>query len=287
VRPQGSGRGREVLAFYGHHRCGSSWVSAILEAACSKLDLRFRQVYDHRMFDGDLAGFVARESVDVLVYMNADWTHAKTLGPQRAFHVIRDPRDVLVSAYYSHRYSHPTDYWTELVEHREALEALSLDQGLMAEVQCRRLQFREMSEWNYEAEGVLELRFEDLVARPESLLLDAFGHLGLVDGRASGRLQTVARQVGRATLGVATPLTRSELADLIEHHRFSRLSGGREPGVEDVRHHYRNGSPGEWRAVLQDAHLSALHEHFPGLVARLGYSGEEAGRGSSTDSETS
>ena len=117
---------REVLAFYGHHRCGSSWISALLEAACSKLGLRFRQVYDHRMFGDDLPGFVARESVDVLVYMNADWTHAKTLKQQRAFHVIRDPRDVLVSAYYSHRYSHPTDYWTELIEHRDVLEGLTL-----------------------------------------------------------------------------------------------------------------------------------------------------------------
>lgn len=278
---------REVLAFYGHHRCGSSWISALLEAACSKLGLRFRQVYDHRMFGDDLPGFVARESVDVLVYMNADWTHAKTLKQQRAFHVIRDPRDVLVSAYYSHRYSHPTDYWTELIEHRDVLEDLTLDDGLLAEVDCRRLQFREMSEWDYEAEGVLELRFEELVATPEAVLSGAFAHLGLVDKEASGRLQTAVRQVARvARGGIDAPLTHREFNQLVEDHRFERLSGGRQPGVEDVRHHYRRGSPGEWRTVLQDAHLAALEQHFPGLVARLGYSTPEASVASTEPSAT-
>jgi len=265
-----------VLAFYGHHRCGSSWISGLLEVVCAQLGLRFRQVYDSRMFDGDLQGFVEREEVDVLVYMNADWAHAKTLADQRAFHVIRDPRDVLVSAYYSHRYSHPTDYWAELGEHREALETLPLHDGLLAEVECRRLQFREMSEWNYEAGGVLELRFEDLVASSGATLTGAFAHLGLVDAGPSGRLRTAVRQVARAAGGSVghAPLTSREFAQIVEEHSFQRLSGGRQPGVEDVRHHYRRGSPGEWATVLEEAHLAALERHFPGLVARLGYSAD-------------
>jgi len=275
-----------VLGLFCHHRCGSTWLSDLLEEFASHCGYRFARVFDSEMFGDDLAAFIAAQGVEVLAYMNADWRHVEPLAGVLGVHVVRDPRDVLVSSYYAHRFSHPTEYWPGLVEHRAQLQAQSLRDGLLAEVQCRRLQFKQMDEWNYSAPHILELRFEDLVEEPVHELRRALGHLGLwadaagaaaqseVASPRSGSLGRLARAAlgrvrGHDERGRISPNT---LEAVLQRHSFEVLSGGRQRGTEDRMHHYRRGSPGEWREVLEPEHLSALSAHFPGLLVRLGYS---------------
>ena len=63
----------------------------------------------------------------------------------------------------------------------------------------------------------------------------------------------------------------STLEAVLQRHSFEVLSGGRQRGTEDRMHHYRSGSPGEWREVLEPEHLDSLNEHFPKLLGRLRY----------------
>ncbi len=268
-----TGARRPLVAFYGHHRCGSTWVTGLLEAASQLLGLRFARVYDAERVDGGLADFVRRQGVEVLSLMNADAASARALSAARAIHVVRDPRDVLVSAYFSHRNSHPTDEWPELEAHRQALRSVDEGEGILLELECRRLEFRQMMEWRPGLPGHAELRFEDLIASPEAVV-DALGALGLVAEGWAGRLQRPL--LGRLGLRqVLRPSDRvlglREARVLVGKHSFARLSGGRQPGVEDRSHHYRRGEPGAWREHLRESHLEALEDHFPSLTAQLGY----------------
>jgi len=260
-----------------HHRSGSTWLSGLLEEVCEYTGHRFAQVFDADMVGGDLSAFVEAESIEVLVYMNADADQVRTLSDLRGVHVVRDPRDVLVSSYYSHRYSHPADYWQGLMEHRAELESLSEHEGLLAELQCRHQQFRQMQEWDYEQEGVLELRFEDLVNQPLAGLTRALDHLKLLapapdshSGQPRGlrarTMATLARVRGKGE-GRDT-IAPSGLSALLARHSFEALSGGRERGDCDPMHHYRSGVPGEWRERLHSAHLDELKRLFPDLVER-------------------
>jgi hypothetical protein len=278
-----------LLGVFCHHRCGSTWLSDLLEEVCRYTGHRFARVFDSEMVGGNLSDFVRRQQVEVLAYMNADWQQVEPLGALLGVHVVRDPRDILVSSYYAHRFSHPTDYWTGLADHRQELERLSRGDGLLAEVQCRRMQFQQMLAWSYGAPGMLELRFEDLVGNPADQVARLLEHLALLtdaghapgeqrqEEAAGGRLRRLAVSAMEKVRGSGDParsrgsITRSSLPAILERYSFEALSGGRRPGEEDPMHHYRRGTPGEWREALSTEHVATLEAHFPELLATLGY----------------
>lgn len=55
---------------------------------------------------GDLRKFVEHNKIDFLVYRIANYEHAERLDDYLGVHVIRNPRDVLVSSYFSHLQTH-------------------------------------------------------------------------------------------------------------------------------------------------------------------------------------
>ena len=67
---------------------------------------------------------------------------------------------MVVSAYFSHLYSHPTDKWPELTAYRAELQNLSKDDGLVWEMEYLRRELERLYEWDYAQENVLELKME-------------------------------------------------------------------------------------------------------------------------------
>ncbi|MDH3267127.1 MAG: hypothetical protein OEM25_09190, partial [Gammaproteobacteria bacterium] len=125
------------------------WLNRILSSVCNKLALRFEAVYDEEGFGRDLRKYVTGQRIDFLSYGNADFSFVESLGQHRAFHVIRDPRDIVVSAYFSHMRSHSTEEWPELVQYRNKLNSVSKDEGLALEIENRAREFRHLSTWDY------------------------------------------------------------------------------------------------------------------------------------------
>ncbi len=52
---------------------------------------------------------------DLLILSNATLSSLQKINFKRGFQIIRDPRDIAVSSYFSHLYSHSTRYWEELI----------------------------------------------------------------------------------------------------------------------------------------------------------------------------
>ena len=267
-------------AFYGHHKCATMTFNTLCGAVCRRLGLRFRAVDNEEQFDRDLKGFTARERVDFLAYGNADIEFVRDLPGHRGIHIVRDPRDIVVSAYYSHLYSHPTAAWPELEAHRARLQELPQHEGLIEEMQFRRRSFGHMQSWDYSQAGILEIRFEDFASRSYDTILDAFTHLGLVDDgdyHFGKRLASILREVRAAWRlpaigGSGTRrLPASELLVLAWRNRFEARSRGRSQGKEDVGNHYRKGKVGDWAEHFTPEHKSVFKELYPGLVPELGY----------------
>jgi hypothetical protein len=244
-----------LLVYFGHHKSGSRWIEMVLGDIAAAAGLRCGSACNPAWFGYDLQEFVDARRLDVLAYTNAEPAYVRQLRDYLGFHVIRDPRDMAVSAYFSHLSSHPTEYWPELIAHRAALSKLPKPAGLIADMRfTARLPtdgydlrpYDAMADWDYSSRVVHEMRFEDLIGDPGASFRVILAHLRL---RAPD-----------------TVLQRT-----LARYSFEALSGGRSPGQEDRTAHYRQGAPGDWRRHFDPGPAAEFSRLHGDLAVRLGY----------------
>jgi hypothetical protein len=258
-------------------------MNAIIRGVCQELRLSYKNVYNPEHFGGDLKTFIEGNHINFLSYTNADYPYVEKFGRLRGFHVIRDPRDIIVSGYYSHLYSHPTKDWPELVAYREKIKNMSKEEGLFLEIDRSEYVFQHMSKWNYANSDILELKMEDIVRDPYASLVEVFAWLGLVNENMRLKNQTyylLYRSISKLTgkysrLGLlqyrVDKLPVDKLLYIVYSNRFDVKSKGRRPGQEDVTSHFRKGVPGDWVNHLTVDHVKYFEERHPNLLAKLGY----------------
>jgi hypothetical protein len=289
-----------VFAYFGHHKCASQWIAGILWRIAGETGLKTFGVYDRltpaaagplRQAAPRAVPFPReqlRERVDateaqLVGCVTADRFQAEILRPTRAFHVIRDPRDIVVSAYFSHRNSHPIHELPMLEEHRKVLTELSFDDGLLLEMEFSTVELEQIGDWDYTQESILELKMEDVTRYPYDAFLHIFAHLGLLTddepvvaveqvkawtARLGNRL---SRRRALARLRHLIPATGEIVLGAVYEHRFETKAMGRTRGVEDQSHHYRKGVAGDWVNHFKPQHARAFDERFGDLLIRLGY----------------
>jgi hypothetical protein len=276
-----SDSGRPLLAYFGHHKCASTWIHSIIDWVCADAGWKLAYLYDEKPFGTDLASYVAAEKIDFVSYVNANPKYVN-LGTFRGFHVVRDPRDLVVSAYFSHKNSHPTTDWPELPAHREKLNKLSKSDGLFAEMEFNRPVLEEMRAWDYNQEHVLELRQEELTPDPYRSFLSVFGFLGVLDEENFAKKRQVPylmraanniwwRQNKLPWRRAMDKIPAERLLGIVHNNRFSNYAGGRKKGQADEQSHYRKGEAGDWANHFTPEHVAHFKELYGDLVSRLGY----------------
>ena len=273
-----------LLGYFGHHKCATTWFQVICGEVCRELGLRYRIVHRANHVGGDLKGFVDRNHLHFIAYNNADYRQVESLGEVRGFHVVRDPRDICVSAYFSHKYSHEVDRWPAMQQHRERLKHVSEEEGLLLEIDWLQEHFDEMRSWSGSSKDILELKMEQLMAAPYEQMLKVFEFLGLVDEedytarkRAVYFLTKCFRKIKYISNNrLALPfspgkLPAERLLGIVWEHGFSRKTRGREPGQEDIHSHYRKGVTGDWINHFTAAHVAYFKERCNDLLLRYGY----------------
>jgi hypothetical protein len=239
---------RPRFAYYGHHKCGTNWVHKIAAALCAEKGLQAARVPGARTA-GQLLELA--DGADFVSYVNARIEIARELGPVPGIHVIRDPRDLIVSAYFSHRYSHSLKTYAGLEQHRNRLNQVSEEEGLLLEMEFSEKHLRMIESWDYNQPHVLELKMEELAKNPYRRFVEVFQFLGL-----------------EASL--------EEVLAAVYHNDFEVLSGGRKKGEENQHHHYRKGTAGDWANYFTDAHREKFHAMYGGLLQKLGYEEDDA-----------
>jgi len=210
----------------------------------------------------------------------------------RGFHVVRDPRDIVVSAYFSHLKSLNAPTWQELSDLRERLSGLSKEDGLLFELDYLEQQFREMAAWDYNQPHILELKLEELSADPfggfkrilEFLeMFDPSNRHGLQRGWHDLRLKmNRLNHKGRRYMPANLPMfpvprlpvqtiPASTLEAITDRLSFARLSGGRTRGQENVNSHYRKGVHGDWKNHFTNEHIRLFKARYNDLLIQLGY----------------
>ena len=273
--------------FFGHHKAATSWIIKILSDLAHLNGFQLETINSAAELDDALIGRLTSGRTQFLAFRNADPGSLPRLGNFIGFHVIRDPRDILVSSYFSHLNSHPTKNWPELAEHQANLRQLTMDAGLLSDMDfCAELMtngypvrpFACMAAWDYNRPDIIELKYERLVTDPYSSFLDIFRFLGMLRADELG-MNTLSSHLfriirsrvfpGRRQLREAIPSWN--LLSTVYDNRFSKKAGGRQHGQEDQASHYRKGVPGDWISHFTESHKSRFDNLFGNLPKRLGY----------------
>jgi hypothetical protein len=237
-----------AVVHVGHHKVGTVWWGNILRAVAGHYGMRFVEVSSKNAEESP--------SADVLLYLHGrHFDRSRFRGTRfRGTHMIRDPRDVLISGYFYHLWT--DESWANLPNdryqgrsYREELNRRDRHDGLLLEMErmCLRDQLRDMLAWDYSQAEFLELRYEDVITDELASFERAFRHYEFGDREVRTGLE------------------------IVERMSFRQVSG-RAVGEIGTTSHLRSGRPGEWREHLTTAHLERWEELAGDALARLGYS---------------
>ena len=281
------GSPRSTSIFFGHHKAATSWIIKVLSDLAYLNHFRFKVINTAAELDPSLIARLLSGRTPFLVFRNSDRAYLDKLGPFRGFHIIRDPRDIIVSSYFSHLKTHPTTNWPELAEHQASLKALPFDEGLIADMKfCAKLPtagfavrpFQCLRDWDYDNPSILELRYEEIFQCPYETFLEVFRFLEVLDPAELGfkslvnHITRIVRSrlplVGQRT---APSIPTWNLLTALYENRFTKMAGGRSRGDENKDSHYRKGVAGDWKNYFNEAHKDFFKRQFGDLVVQLGY----------------
>ncbi len=249
------------FAYFGHHKCASKFITEFLRSLCQEAGLSvsaysmtnnlpygYHEKWKYRRQWKRVAKKIRAFDCDLLIHRNADGAVQDLLEGRefRGFHVIRDPRDILVSAYFSHKYSHKLlAPWLE--DQRRNLERIDdVEEGLLYDLEMfTSVYLRKMQSWDYNDDRMYETRFERITTDPKAEWDAILNFTGL-------------------------PFDRDWFHARLEAASFERLSS-RKKGEEDQQSHFRKGVAGDWRNHFTDRVKDAFKKDFGQMLIDLGY----------------
>lgn len=224
-----------------HHKCASHFVSVYLK--------KVSELNNFELFSSYVGSDQPHPEKNITLLWNAVYPIIKDVIDGPTIHIIRNPLDIVVSAYYSHLLTHPLDNWPQLIYQRSLLTKCSKKSGFLLT-----LSFLEQKIFDTETPGPLyslrEWDFDDLrihTIRMEDLVLNVNSVLGkiLID-----------------YLGDAIKLPNPQ------EFTFEKMSGGRRKGEIDQTSHYRSGLADCWRKELPEEIIAYIREHHRALLER-------------------
>jgi hypothetical protein len=223
-----------------HWKAGSQWVRAILQQAAPdrfiKTEYNQTQFFQRPIQDGHIYTpvYATYEAFRSVVPANRE---------QKTFAVIRDPRDALVSWYFSMKISHKVQ-GKEIGDLREALNKVSKEDGIAMMIRGEVYDAVAIqSSWL--STNTFLIRYEDLVTDQQVWFKKIFAFCEL-------------------------PIKEFWRRRLIRRNSFARQTWWRF-GREDVTSHLRKGKVGDWKNHFNDSLKQLFKEHHGQALIQAGY----------------
>lgn len=233
-----------------YHTCiqktGSQWVKTIFadpkirKLSGLKVHPQFRYEVDQFKKKFPLYTFVPGLYIPYYLY-----NEIKKPERSRTFYVMRDPREVIVSWYYSMKYTHRAT--GNVMKHRNALQEVSESEGLFYAIKHLHIKVAFMRTWwhNRSDPDVHVVRFENLTEEPLEEWRKIFDHC-MID-------------IGDSTLKrVLSRYTKNKMRE----RDLKRRNGSRS--------HYRTDKKG-WQILLEDQHLELFKRANGNILKELEY----------------
>jgi len=261
----------QPLIFFGHHKCASSWATNVINC--------IQKVTGYEISHQPGENIAPTK---LIVYRNSKYEYVKRYKKFKGFHIIRDPRDIVVSAYFSHLKTHSIELMPVLDELRPKLQNSSIEEGLYIEMDFLQSIFKDLYEWNYDNKDILEYKFEEITSlTDQDFFFEIFNSWDIVAKHQNPfaysklYLKSLANKLYNRKV---TPqqfkdikIPEKLLAQYVSRNTFKSLANGRDKNQEDVNSHYRKGIPGDWKNYFSEEHKEYFIEKYDDLLIKLGY----------------
>lgn len=223
-----------------HHKAMTTYFKAVLKLLSFGLGVRFE----------DISKETPKPDTRVFLSMHSRTPFAE-IGPYRGIHVMRDPRDMIVSSYHYHLWTN--ELWAHIPDengrtYQEKLRAADKTEGLFMTIRHFIFFSRETLEnWNLDDPNILEVSYDELMgSRRDALYGEIFSFLGLT--------------ADAHELGV-------RLMRLFEAGKRSKVSASKV----NERAHIRSGRSGQWKDELEPEHLAFIEQELGHILEKFGY----------------
>ncbi len=248
---------RHLLIFCCHHKVGTSWFGKILSAISEEFGLPMIRLDQSKICNGSAIFFQNHSKVDLSVLRN-----------YRGAHIIRDPRDVVLSGYYYHLWTkeewaitpikdlraNMDERWPLLpvkkikdMSYQQYLNSLSREEGIIAEMnRAHSTDLRDIVKWDYTNKDFFEFKYETIMENEEEIFRLLFLHYGFND-------DAIKKSVEIAT-------------------RFSfNNRAGRNIGEVNNKSHLRSGKLQQWKEEFSEDHKKYFKKLHGEDLIKLGY----------------
>lgn len=231
------------------HKCGSQWVNAVFSdkriSEITKLAVYPQHHYDINDFRMQFPrrAFIAGLYIDYPLYdvfINKPELY-------KSFFVYRDPRDLVVSWYWSAKETHGLNRGVRI--NRERLNALSQDDGLLYAINYLIPKFAAIRSWlelGGNDSNVRLIKFEELMTHPEHTLTELLHFFGYE---------------------VSDKIIKEVAADYSKDKMREKDVKGK---INSSVSHYRK-MPSTHKGMFKEVHYQKFYEVTGNLVESLGY----------------
>jgi len=239
-----------------YHKCLTMYYEKVLLTlyTCS-----FWRRGGYRHFTSYIDEFYQHHDEYAISSINNHVLDFKKLGDDfRLTRFVRDPRDLVVSGFFYHRKG--TESWSTIVDpkaedwkgvngsipenmgkghsYASFLQELSIEEGLIAEIDFRKKHFQSMNQWPLSDPRIKLFRYEDILGNERVVFAEIFSHYGFT--------------WPKKWLGVF-------LAD-----QFSAKK-------QAATRHIRNPGPGQWKKYFSPKVQDYFMRQYGGILDRYHY----------------
>lgn len=236
---------RPLIVVCTHHKTGTVWMADIFRAV--------KKEYKLKLHNGLQQALPPDADIFLQDHSKVDMIALRGRFPDRGVrcvHIIRDPRDVIISGCFYHVKT--TEKWANNPKpefngktYREAISALPDDfSKLVFEMQHTGAKtIRDMLAWNYQDKDVLEVKYEDIINDKDFKVFRPMVKFLGFEGAEMDRV-----------------------LEIINDHS---LFGGAKKEGGDV--HVRSGESKQWRKLFTPELKAEFKKLHPDALQRLGY----------------
>ncbi len=217
-----------------YHKVGTVWFRRILSTIAAYYGLNFQKSKPHELKNNTEIFFDDHSLVDLSKMSNYVGSH-----------MIRDPRDIIISGYFYHlrtneKWVHEKKKEYGNKSYQEYLKSLSLENGILAEIKRTAPEIRQMAEWDYNNPNFIEIKYENIIANEKEYFEKIFLHYGF-------NRKAVEKSI--------------EIANKFSIRNIDKKKSS----------HIRSGKPGEWKKYFSKKHKEYFIELCNDALIKLDY----------------